>query len=197
MKNRIFITSDHHFFHKNIIKYQNRPYRDVREMTESMIKIWNDVVGVNDVVLHLGDFFFNSWGTQEQRKEIVERLHGQISLIRGNHDRGSNKKYKYLGFKFVGDYLIKGKILFHHYYNIQDPQYPHKGVDSSKRISKENGIELVFHGHRHNQNPHHWIGHYNVCVDQHDFKPLDLMLILEQNNWKHLLPNGKLSLERE
>jgi calcineurin-like phosphoesterase family protein len=188
MSKKIFITSDHHFFHRNIIKFQNRPFTNELIMNEKLIEIWNSVVNDNDDVLHLGDFFFNNRGSFNERKKIINKLNGNIFLIRGNHDRGS-KKYKQLGFVSVADYLIKGKILFHHYYSIQDPKYPHHGVESCNRIVQENDIKIIFHGHKHNPNPKEWSNHFNVCVDLHNFKPLELIKILEENNWTHFLKN--------
>ena len=52
----IFFTSDHHFYHSNIIKYCQRPFHSVEEMNEEMIRRWNSVVGVDDTVYYLGDF---------------------------------------------------------------------------------------------------------------------------------------------
>lgn len=52
----IFFTSDTHFGHNNIIKLSNRPFSSVEEMNEGLIERWNDVVGAEDIVYHLGDF---------------------------------------------------------------------------------------------------------------------------------------------
>lgn len=54
----IFVTSDTHFNHKNIIKYCNRPFKDVEEMNEAIINNWNNLVTNDDVIYHLGDFGF-------------------------------------------------------------------------------------------------------------------------------------------
>lgn len=83
LKNNIFFTSDSHWSHQNIIKYASRPFENVDEMDEVLIKNWNSVVGVNDIVFHLGDFMFGNIG---RFWEIRSRLNGNIYLIHGNHD---------------------------------------------------------------------------------------------------------------
>ena len=52
----IFITSDHHFGHENIIKHCSRPFRNADEMDATMVDRWNEVVGPDDDVYIAGDF---------------------------------------------------------------------------------------------------------------------------------------------
>lgn len=52
----IYFTSDHHFWHANIIRYCNRPFNSVEKMNEILIQIWNDLVAPEDEVYYLGDF---------------------------------------------------------------------------------------------------------------------------------------------
>lgn len=82
-KQNIFFTSDLHFNHNNIIKYCHRPFVDVNEMNETLIKNWNTVVAPNDIVFCLGDFMF---GNINRFWEFRSRLNGKIYLIHGNHD---------------------------------------------------------------------------------------------------------------
>lgn len=82
-KSNTFFTSDTHFGHANIIKLCGRPFKDVEEMNETLIKNWNNVVEKDSHVFHLGDFAF---GGSALFNSICPRLNGTIHLILGNHD---------------------------------------------------------------------------------------------------------------
>lgn len=69
----IWFTSDQHFYHKNVIRYCNRPFKSLEEMHETLIQNWNKVVGPTDIVYILGDFAFCGVA---RMKEIVSRLNG-------------------------------------------------------------------------------------------------------------------------
>lgn len=81
----IWFSSDHHFFHNNILKYCNRPFETVEAMNGALVTNWNSVVKPDDHVYHLGDFCF---GNVEKWNWCLEpgRLNGHIHLILGNHD---------------------------------------------------------------------------------------------------------------
>lgn len=80
---RIFLTSDTHFNHKNIILYCQRPFKIVEEMNEVLITNWNNTVPEDGIVFHLGDF---ALGESSAWLDILPRLNGNIHLILGNHD---------------------------------------------------------------------------------------------------------------
>lgn len=82
---KIYFSSDHHFWHNNILKYCNRPFETVEEMNQALIDNWNSVVGPDDHVYHLGDFCF---GNVEKWNTVLAPgvLNGHIHLILGNHD---------------------------------------------------------------------------------------------------------------
>lgn len=78
-----YYISDTHFNHANIIAFDNRPFKSVEEMNETLIQNWNSVVQNDDEIYILGDFH---WGKAKEWPSILERLNGQKVLIRGNHD---------------------------------------------------------------------------------------------------------------
>lgn len=82
-KDKVFFTSDTHFFHGNIMRYCNRPFGSVEEMNEALVENWNRVVPRDGIVFHLGDFAF---GGEENWNSILDKLKGEIHLILGNHD---------------------------------------------------------------------------------------------------------------
>jgi calcineurin-like phosphoesterase family protein len=62
-----FIISDMHFGHKNIIKYENRPFASVGEMDDLIIQKWNNSVKNDDIIFVLGDVSFYN---QEKQKKL-------------------------------------------------------------------------------------------------------------------------------
>lgn len=84
-KQKIFFTSDLHFGHENVLRFDNRPFETVEEMDDELIKRWNDKVGKGDLVYVLGDLIWKT--ATNEAVQIIKRLNGQIILIKGNHDR--------------------------------------------------------------------------------------------------------------
>lgn len=104
-----YYISDTHFNHTNIIKYANRPFTSADEMNRTMINNWNNVVSHDDTVFFLGDF---GWG---KTTEFFHALKGKKILIRGNHDKKSEKlpwesKHDY----YELNYNKQTLVLFHY-----------------------------------------------------------------------------------
>ena len=79
----VFFTSDTHFGHSKIIDYCKRPFSSIEEHDKTLIQNWNNVVGQDDTVFHLGDF---AYGNSQFVSNIIKQLNGNIILIKGNHD---------------------------------------------------------------------------------------------------------------
>ena len=77
--------ADCHFGHRNIISYDNRPFKTVADMDNIMVLAWNSVVQKEDITYVVGDFCWSQ--TYEDWVELLMRLHGQVFIVKGNHDR--------------------------------------------------------------------------------------------------------------
>ena len=93
---RRWVIADLHFNHTNVIDYGNRPFFDVDDMNEGLIKNWNNTVAKDDIVYVLGDFTLSR--RKEVIKEFCERLPGRKVLIMGNHDTRKPADYIECGF---------------------------------------------------------------------------------------------------
>lgn len=85
MKN-IWFAGDTHFGHDNLRKHYpaRAAFASVQEQDEWMIQDWNSKVRPRDDVYFLGDFgCFN----QDHEVRVINRLHGRIHYVPGNHDR--------------------------------------------------------------------------------------------------------------
>lgn len=89
--NKLFFTSDLHFYHQAIINFSDRPYYDVFDMNQKLIDNWNLIVDDDDDIFVAGDFIMS--GNIELTTEIVKSLKGKIYLALGNHDYG-NRLYR-------------------------------------------------------------------------------------------------------
>ena len=79
----LWLTSDTHFCHENILRFCKRPFSSIEEHDKVLIDNWNSVIDPEDTVFHLGDFCF---GGYPKWIAIREQLNGHIILIKGNHD---------------------------------------------------------------------------------------------------------------
>ncbi|PYI51218.1 phosphoesterase [Paenibacillus flagellatus] len=151
----VFLTSDHHFGHQHIIDFESRPFADVEEMNETMIARWNDVVGRDDRVYHLGDFSFLN---KEKTKAIVERLNGYKVLIMGHHDRGRSRTWWLdAGFDEVSEVpIVYGGFFFLSH----EPMYMNKHMPY-----------VNVHGHIHSQK-YEGRQYVNVSVEHWNYAPV-------------------------
>lgn len=101
-----FFTSDTHFFHERIITLCHRPFVTVEAMNDALIERWNAKVSKSDLVYHLGDFALKC--TAQDAEGILDRLNGQIILIRGNHETVADQvKHRFAAVKDYDEIGVK------------------------------------------------------------------------------------------
>lgn len=87
-----FFTADSHYSHSNILRYCNRPFKDVHEMNKTLTENLNNLVTEKDVVIHAGDFTLQGF---EKFKEYLKKLRGKHIFIKGSHDVWAKKFNQY------------------------------------------------------------------------------------------------------
>jgi len=89
----VFITSDYHIGHKNILTLTDRwKYCDsIKEHDELIISRHNSIVDKKDIVYDLGDFSFT--GSVDYTVEVLQRLNGKRVMLWGNHDTNLRKAF--------------------------------------------------------------------------------------------------------
>jgi calcineurin-like phosphoesterase family protein len=158
LSRKVWLWSDPHFMHSNIIKYSKRPFIDLDDMHHMMISKYNELVQPDDIVIWGGDIGF---GDKEYVEELVDQCYGYKILIIGNHD-------------------MKKKGILHNYVNKFDEVHP------CLSITRE-GIEfwithypldsvpvgvVNLHGHTHTECLQDF--NFNYCVEQLNYQPINL-----------------------
>jgi len=127
---RIWLTTDWHLHHFNILKYEDRPVGFEKLIYENI----RERVMDGDVVINLGDVIFKRNGELIQ---IMQSLPGTHILTMGNHDRQKNKWYREHGFHWVC-----------RTYEYKDILFSHRPLD----ITHWPNLKYNIHGHFHTKN---------------------------------------------
>jgi len=166
----IWLISDTHFGHSNILKFADRDgelirgklFETVEEMDETMIDNWNKTVKPGDKVYHLGDVFM---GPKEDFIKKWKRLNGQKRLILGNHDDA----------KFFARHELVAKIsmwrMFPEHGLLLTHTPAHESTLFEGRFKDKQPINV--HGHIH-QNPAPTEKHRCVCVEHINYTPIHI-----------------------
>ena len=139
----VWVTSDLHLQHTNIIKYNNRPFInngfcDVVSMNNRIIDNINENVKENDTLYILGDY---CWGDPEPhlKRIICKNLH----FVIGSHD---DKMWNYK-----------------HYFKTFAP----KIVTNICGVSITMNHEPMLMWHKSHYGSHHWFGHCHTVKHYH------------------------------
>ena len=195
---KTYFTADLHLGDRKVMELDRRPFSDLGEQDEEIIRRWNRLVCENDRVYILGDL--SSYG-EEKTVSIVKRLNGKKHFIRGNHDRLESEAFREC-FESVGDYdeiNVDGKhvVLCHYpiahwrgqrYGYLHLYGHTHNGEDHElfelyRAMCRERGIRFYA---------------YNVGCMFHDYSPVSIdELILKAKAEKELREREMARTESE
>jgi hypothetical protein len=156
----IFLTSDQHFGHANILNFTDRDgnkirphWNNVEDMDNDLVERYNAVVKPGDKVYFLGDI-----AMKRAYISTVGRLNGDKVLIKGNHDVAELREYTKYFRDIRACHVLNNMIMTH------IPIH----LDGKVRYI------VNIHGHLHNnvmkEDGRQW--YINVSVEQTNFTPI-------------------------
>jgi len=167
---KVFVASDHHIGHKNIIEYDGRPFKDVQEMDEILVLNHNSVVSPNDVVIFAGDF---ALGSLEHASKIRDRLNGDIYITWGNHDgHARNLPWKSSSERMVIKVQGYPCMVISHY--------------AQRTWLKQSKGYWHLYGHSHGSLPEDGSLSFDIGVNSHNYYPWSMEEIAKKMNTKQI-----------
>lgn len=159
MSRNIYVISDTHFGHDNVLRFKRedgspvRPFTSTQEMNDVIVQNWNSIVRDCDIVYHLGDVYY------DQGHEVLSKLKGRKRLILGNHDNAKSPNLQ----KYFQ------KIMMWRMFPEFDCVLSHVPLHESSL----NKVQYNLHGHIHEkQSPSP--RHINCSVEVTEYKPVNI-----------------------
>ena len=173
----IFFTSDTHFCHDRGFLYEPRGFSSIEEHDETIIENWNKTVKSEDVIYLLGDSMLND---NDKGIQCLNKLHGLILFIRGNHD-SDERIYRIYhecpNIVFVANgsenFCVVAALKKFKGYNVYLSHYPtYTSYIENMAPLKHHLLNL--HGHTHSKNKFYQDipFMYNVALDAHNNTPV-------------------------
>lgn len=143
-KNKLWFMSDLHYNHENVIKFNRRPFENVKEMNWHIEQELINKVGPGDILFDMGDLF---WKTDETTMKNVISLASpkEWYKILGNHDNYNVYRKSYIGtlFTLLSDILEINVDHEGRNYKLTLCHYPMISWNGKARGT------LMIHGHCH------------------------------------------------
>lgn len=166
---RYWATSDTHFGHR-YVAVEKRGFRSRADHDAELIDAWNDVVGPDDVVIHLGDVTFRN---VTDTVAIFSQLKGHLKIVPGNHDASRVLR------RIIDTKLSKNKSqseilprLYEVKYDSAYLSFCHYPLAAWNQSDSTTKLSINLHGHLHGSSDHHhaapYLGpgfRYDVGVD--------------------------------
>lgn len=160
---KYWIITDTHFFHVKMIEYCGRP-----EGFEYKIQKGLEVVGSEDILIHLGDICIGKDALAHL--QFIQPLQCKKWLIRGNHDKKSDKWYLEHGWDFVGNEILLDKF--------------GKRILLTHRPAPDGEYDINVHGHQHNNQDNDLVHDAEYGANKHDKQKL---FAIEFTNYQPVL----------
>lgn len=146
------------------LRFDHRPFATLDDHDAALVARWNEVVGFDDIVWHLGDF---ALGPSPLRvAEILAALNGAKHLLVGNNDdAGTTAAPGWQSVQHYAELTLDGRPLVLCHYAFRTWNGMGRGA-------------VNLHGHSHGKlTP--MPRQYDVGVDPQDFRPVTLDQILK------------------
>ena len=190
---RIFITSDTHLGHANMIPYCGRP----ENFTELILSNFGKILKPGDILIHLGDICIGKDAEWNARFSLAT-LGVKCILVKGNHDRKSDSWYLDNGWDFVCHTFSMRthglKIVFSHmpvplsdndlnihghFQNLLNKNYDRDWESQDPEYKNRHSLE------------HATLNHVNISIEEANYLPI----LMNDNFLKSIVPVDKKSKE--
>jgi calcineurin-like phosphoesterase family protein len=182
-----YFAADFHLGHANIIKYDNRPFRSVKEMDDQIMLNCERLFKDGDRFYFLGDFAFKNEGAAENYMKRLANTGVKMFFIKGNHDKSPTVRL----YKTYGEYLgeqkmveVQGQEIVLNHYRMDVWDKSHHGT-------------WHLHGHSHHSLPER---HNARCIDVgingrgYNYSPLefaDIERMMAKKTWEPIDHHGR------
>ena len=181
-------TADPHFNHSAIIKFCDRPFKDVAQMDQALLHNLESCVTWDDDLYILGDFSFGGESSRSYLQSCFDRIPDRKHLIVGNHDTKATFSLGWTSVQTLVE-ITDGdqKLVLCHY-----PMITFKDA-------RRGALQLFGHVHKNWQGSHNTV---NVGVDVWNFLPIQVAEIQRRartlpvnKHWRDVEPDRRRSEE--
>jgi calcineurin-like phosphoesterase family protein len=159
----VYFTSDTHFGDARRLRIDKRPFKTIGEHDSALIARWNEVVGPDDDVYHLGDFAVTMDAAAVE--SWLAALNGRKHLIVGNNDSPAvTGSSAWASISHYVELVIDGRLVVLCHYPFRTWHRSTKGA-------------IDIHGHSHGKLKE-LPRQYDVGIDVFDYRPVTFAEIL-------------------
>ena len=176
---KIWLTSDLHFCHDRAFVYEPRGFKNVFDMNEAIVALWNQKINPEDTVYLLGDVMLND---NDSGLKLLKQLKGHIHIILGNHDTKVREE-AYKTCWNVEEVALAARFKYNGY-NFFLTHYPCFTANLEKESLKKCICNLYGHTHQKTNFYQDIPFMYHVGVDSHYNAPVNIDEIISDMNDK-------------